>query len=361
VEEFLLKELLMSKFTMILIGAVLVGLSGLTYVVLAEEPASAPAEQPAAPVADDEMPPMPPMPAPAPALPPETPLLKVGSSVMTQADLNDQLQALSQQYGPISPEMMGMVTEQVRGQFIIRTLLREYVNREGLKPEGDAKAELEKQIKKLQEQIEDMRNQAAIQSMFEKRLSDDAVAAFVKAHPAWFDGGKVTARHILIKAEPTATTKAQLAAKKKLDDIAKQIADGKITFEQAAKDFSEDEGSKADGGSVGEFTFDMMVPQFSEVAFTLAKGAISKPVHSSFGWHLIQVTDTKPGDGKPVEDANDKAKNVIQGLIQMQVLGLTSGEVPIVDLRPEPKPVEPAPVEKAPVEKAPAPTTQPAE
>src|SRR5207248_412715 len=65
-------------------------------------------------------------------------------------------------------------------------------------------------------------------------------------------------------------------------------------FEKIAKEKSTDKGSGANGGELGWFTKDKMVPAFADAAFKLKKGEISEPVKSDFGWHVIQVEDRRP-------------------------------------------------------------------
>jgi len=93
---------------------------------------------------------------------------------------------------------------------------------------------------------------------------------------------EVHARHILVATEDEA--KAIAADLKKGAD-----------FAAVAKEKSKDPGA-ANGGDLGYFTKDQMVPEFAEVAFKLDRGQVSDPIHTQFGWHIIKVEDkrTKP-------------------------------------------------------------------
>ncbi|MBR0793691.1 peptidylprolyl isomerase [Bradyrhizobium manausense] len=90
---------------------------------------------------------------------------------------------------------------------------------------------------------------------------------------------EVRARHILVETEDEAK-----AVKAELDKGA--------DFAELAKKKSKDPGS-ADGGDLGFFTKEQMVPEFSAVAFSLEPGKISDPVKSQFGWHIIKVEEKR--------------------------------------------------------------------
>mgnify|MGYP000259329176 CR=1 FL=1 len=90
---------------------------------------------------------------------------------------------------------------------------------------------------------------------------------------------EVHARHILVETEDEA--KAVVEELKKGAD-----------FAELAKKKSKDPGA-SDGGDLGFFTKDQMVPEFSAVAFTLEPGKISDPVKSQFGWHVIKVEEKR--------------------------------------------------------------------
>jgi peptidyl-prolyl cis-trans isomerase C len=90
---------------------------------------------------------------------------------------------------------------------------------------------------------------------------------------------EVHARHILVDTEDQA---------KKIAEDLKKGAD----FAELAKKESKDPGA-SDGGDLGFFTKDQMVPEFSTVAFALEPGKISDPVKTQFGWHLIKVEEKR--------------------------------------------------------------------
>lgn len=91
---------------------------------------------------------------------------------------------------------------------------------------------------------------------------------------------EVSARHILVDSEDKA---------KELKEKIKGGAD----FATVAKENSKDPGSKDDGGNLGYFGHGQMVPEFEDVVFKLAKGEVSDPVKTQFGWHLIKIEDKR--------------------------------------------------------------------
>ncbi|EDS8754225.1 peptidylprolyl isomerase SurA [Salmonella enterica subsp. enterica serovar Oranienburg] len=104
---------------------------------------------------------------------------------------------------------------------------------------------------------------------------------------------EVHARHILLKPSPIMNDQQ---ARLKLEEIAADIKSGKTTFAAAAKEYSQDPGSANQGGDLGWATPDIFDPAFRDALTKLHKDQISAPVHSSFGWHLIELLDTRKVD-----------------------------------------------------------------
>ena len=113
---------------------------------------------------------------------------------------------------------------------------------------------------------------SALSDEAERKVYDEAVKQVKNEE-------EVHARHILVPTEDEA--KAILAQLK-----------GGADFAALAKEKSKDPGA-AEGGDLGYFTKEQMVPEFADVAFKLNKGQLSDPVKTQFGWHVIKVEDKR--------------------------------------------------------------------
>jgi peptidyl-prolyl cis-trans isomerase C len=117
---------------------------------------------------------------------------------------------------------------------------------------------------------------------------------------------EVHARHILVETEDEAKA------------IEVELKDG-ADFAEEAKKKSKDPGA-ANGGDLGYFTKDQMVPEFSEVAFKLDKGQISDPIHTQFGWHIIKVEDKRVKPTPSYEEVKSQVENYIARRAQSQLV-----------------------------------------
>ena len=149
------------------------------------------------------------------------------------------------------------------------------------------------------------------------------------------DEQEVHARHILVPTEDEA--KAVLAEIKKGGDFAK-----------LAKEKSKDPGA-AEGGDLGYFSKEQMVPEFAEVAFKLEKGQISEPVKTQFGWHIIKVEDKRAKPLPPFEQVKPQIEAFVVRKAQAElVTKLREGaKIERLDKKSEAKPeAKPAPSKK---------------
>ena len=229
-------------------------------------------------------------PAPVKVAPPEPNkvVLTVGSYKMTEAQFEVLVDALPAQYQSYA---RGANKRQFVESLVQLKLLSGEAEKRGL----------EKQPK-VQEQILFQRENLLAQAMFESlqdtiKVDDAAVKAYYAAHLNEYES--VKARHILIRVKgapmPGAEGKPELTEEQalaKAQDLRKKIAAGG-DFAAIAKAESDDSGSGAQGGDLGEFRRGMMVPPFEEAAFKQKVGEVGEPVKSPFGYHIIKVEEHK--------------------------------------------------------------------
>jgi len=108
---------------------------------------------------------------------------------------------------------------------------------------------------------------------------------------------EINAWHILINCHEGAKPADTLEAWRKAAGIRERIVSGE-PFEQVARSASDDPSVKINGGNLGYFTVFQMIMPFEDAAYDLKKGAISDPVRTPYGYHIIRVADKRPARGK---------------------------------------------------------------
>ncbi|CAM4090109.1 peptidylprolyl isomerase [Bacillus manliponensis] len=136
---------------------------------------------------------------------------------------------------------------------------------------------------------EQIRSSLAIDKAVKKTITEEDIKARHKP--------EIKASHILVSDEETAK------------DLKKQLDEG-ASFEELAKEHSEDPGSKENGGDLDYFGSGKMVPEFEEAAYKLEVGQISDPVKSSKGYHIIKLTDKK--ELKPYDEVKDDLRKELE-------------------------------------------------
>src|SRR6202795_560944 len=117
---------------------------------------------------------------------------------------------------------------------------------------------------------------------------------------------RVHAEHILLMT--VGKTDAEIEEiHQKAEDVLKQAKKG-TNFEELAKKYSEDPGSKDKGGDLGWLMQGQTVPEFEKTAFGLEKGKISDLVKTQYGFHIIKVLDKETAHTKPFEEVKDSIK-----------------------------------------------------
>ena len=149
--------------------------------------------------------------------------------------------------------------------------------------------------------------EALLQDAGKASLSDEAEhKVYDEAVKAVKNEEEVHARHILVTTEDEA--KAILAQLK-----------GGADFATLAKEKSKDPGA-AEGGDLGYFTKEQMVPEFAEVAFKLGKGQLSDPVKTQFGWHIIKVEDRRIKPTPTFEQVKPQIENYVAHRAQAELV-----------------------------------------
>jgi foldase protein PrsA len=235
-------------------------------------------------------------------------LVSVNGEKITKSALDNRLE---NQFG-----------KQTLQQMADTELVLQYGKQAGLNPSD---ADIQAQINQLEQRfppgqldtllrqqgmtMDDLRTiekvQLIIKQAVDKQIvvSDAQIADYYNKNKAMFSTpAQVRARHILVK------TKAEA------DSIEKQLRAG-ADFAALAKKYSNDPGSKDQGGELGWFSANQMVPAFSAAAFALNVGQISQPVNTPFGWHIIQVEGKRPPHQDSLAEATPKIR---QNLVQQQ-------------------------------------------
>lgn len=192
---------------------------------------------------------------------------------------------------PDSPELRKGIIDKLAMQ----TLIAEEAVKKGL----DKSAEVLDQIDLTRQSI--LANAYVQDLLKNSAASEEALKAEYEKIKATISGTEYKARHILVEKEGEAK---EIIAKLKKDPA---------SFARLAMDKSKDTGSKASGGELGWFDLSRMVPEFGAAVSKLDKGAITQePVKTQYGYHVIQVEDSKPIEAPPFEEVKPQLAQHLQ-------------------------------------------------
>ncbi len=254
------------------------------------------------------------------------------------------------------------VAKQVLQQMVQESLIDQYAKNNNITVTDDEIAARENELKNnfpngsWDEMLKarglteaDVKNALRDQIILDKALSKDVTITpaqikqyFDKNHAAFDKPEQVEARHILVPDLATA------------NKIEAQLKQNPNDFAALAKQYSTDPGSKDKGGDLGYFRRGQMVPAFDKEAFSLPVGAISPPVKSPFGYHIIQVEAKQPGQTATLANSTQRITDMLRQqqeapLIQPFLQGLQQkadikvNDPHFADLFPSPPPSAPAP------------------
>ena len=195
----------------------------------------------------------------------------------------------------ITPELEARAKDEV----VLREIFTQEALKQGIANSADFKA-----------QMELARQAILIRDLFDAYrakhpITDAQAQAEYEKYKAASSGTEYRARHILVDSEDQ--------AKKLIAEIK-----GGAKFADVAKKYSKDTGSAPNGGELDFAKADAYVPEFAEALTKLKKGEMTAtPVKTQFGWHIIQLEDTRPVKFPEFADVKDKIKERLEQ-IQMQ-------------------------------------------
>lgn len=143
---------------------------------------------------------------------------------------------------------------------------------------------------------------AALTRAAEAAVTDDALTTAYDAFVVEFSGQEPTpefnAAHILVETEEEAT-----ALRAELDEGAE--------FAELAREHSTD-GAAAGGGALGWFGLGMMIPEFENAVIEMEAGEISQPIETQFGWHIVQLNETRMSTAPAFEEVREELSAELQ-------------------------------------------------
>jgi peptidyl-prolyl cis-trans isomerase C len=225
---------------------------------------------------------------------PASPIVaKLDGQNLRESDIDAEISAL-----PASMRELG-TDPQARAAILRALIRRKILSKRAIAMGLDKDPVVRRRIERARENI-------LVQTLKEQELktlkppSDKAIETYYQSHQADFTiPEQIHARHILVGSEETATKVYRLLRRGK-------------DFATLAAQYSIDDGTKARGGDLNWFSHGTMVAPFEEAAFALKHpGDISQPVHTQFGWHIIQLLGRRPATLKSLDEARDEIISIL--------------------------------------------------
>jgi len=188
--------------------------------------------------------------------------------------------------------------------------------------------------------MEQLLQKAAKEALTDKAMHD----VYDEAAKQMGQEQEVHARHILIRAA-AGDDKASKEAEDKIKAIIVRLKKGE-DFAKVASEATEDPSGKANGGDLGYFSKEQMVPEFSDTAFKLDKGQISEPVKTQFGWHVIKVEDKRVKPVPPFDEVKPQIENYVQRKAQAELVTSLRASAKIEKMYKPDEPAAPAAPDK---------------
>jgi len=274
--------------------------------VVAQEPATAPAPVATAPT-----------PASAPK-PEEVKLAIVGGEVITEADFQAAFRLLGQQ-----EQMQVLMVQGGKEEFIKRMAESKLLSVKAKRMELDKTPSYLRALDRTKDDLLAREFLAKEGDGLQKKLavSEADVKVYFDQHPERFKQPElVSVRHILVSVKQGEGQPglSDAEAKARVAKIQAALKKG-AKFEALVKQYSDDTGSKENGGLYADADPAGWVPEFGAAARTQALGVVGAPVKTMFGYHIMKVEARKPARQVPFEEAKGPAEKMAQQERQMLV------------------------------------------
>lgn len=205
-----------------------------------------------------------------------TVLVTVNGQKITQAMLDHRKALVAERVGGMFNQLPAPEQDRiVKENLILETLVDQNMKDSNIAQDPEV-------MEQLRESRQQVLRTAYLDKMADAAVTDEALQKLYDAEMAKTpDVEEIHARHILVKDEAAAK------------DLIAKIKAGE-SFEELAKANSLDKGNAPQGGDLGFFTKEQMVPEFSEAAFAMKPGEVSEtPVKTAFGWHVIKLEERR--------------------------------------------------------------------
>lgn len=235
---------------------------------------------------------------------PDTVVARVNGTEILASDVEAALRQLPPEYGNMPPAAL---FNAVVDQLIDRQLVAKRARAENLQ----SNLEVQRTMRQLESRVLE---QFYFRSLIDKKITDAALRRRYERDKASFMREKrVRARHILVKTRAEAM------------EIIAELRKGK-DFAQLAREKSIGPSS-SQGGDLGYFTREQMLPAFSAMAFSLRKGEVSpRPVQTKYGWHVIKVEDIQKAGPMTFDEVKARLrKKMSDELIEAELKHLRAG------------------------------------
>ena len=250
---------------------------------------------------------------------------KVDGTEIRQSDLN----AAEEDLGPNLPAM----TPEAKRDYLLTyvtdmMIVAKAAEARKLADTDDFKRRLAlARTKLLMESLLQAEAKAAVNDAAMKKVYQEAVKQMGEEK-------EVHARHILFRVADPADEKSSKDAEAKSKTVIARLKKGE-DFSKLASELTEDPSGKENGGDLGFFSKDQMVPAFAEVAFKLDKGQISEPVKTQFGWHVLKVEDKRNRPVPEFEKVKDQVETYVVRKAQADLVTKLRGEAKVEKIAPK--------------------------